>query len=119
MLGGDLTAMITYAYGGYYSDLRQYTTNGQLKQWEPYLLYMDQALFEEIAQNPDPTHSYALPDPTKPEEMKTPVPFAVSVPASGALAETCAFFCDEPVMGIAVSAAHPDNAALFFDYVLQ
>lgn len=119
VLGGDLTSMITYAYGGYYSDLRQHTTNGQLKQWEPYLLYMDQALFEEIEQNPDPTRSYTLPDPAKPKEMEHPIPFAVSVPASGALAETCTFFCEEPVMGIAVSASHPDNAILFFDYVLQ
>jgi len=119
LFGGDLTTIMTYAYGGYFEDLSRKVSPEQLAAWEPYLLYMDRSLYEEIAQNEDIDAVYALPEPTEPETMKEPVPFALSIPTDSPVWEAYGFYCEELVIGLAINVPHLDNAVAFLNYALQ
>ena len=119
LFGGDLTAMMTYAYGGYFGDLSQWASPEQLEAWEPYLLYMDRALYEEIARAIDPMAVYALPEPMEPETMQEPFPFAIMVPADNEVRKAYGFYCTDLAIGIVVNANHADNAVAFLDYMMR
>lgn len=119
LFGADLTALITYAYGGYMQDLSKIVSPEQLKAWEPHLLYMDQSLYREIESNPNSDKTYALPEPTEPETMKEPVPFAVLIPKGSGVRQAYNAYCEDFGMGILVNAANISNAAAFIDYALR
>ncbi|MBE6995125.1 MAG: hypothetical protein E7429_00095 [Ruminococcaceae bacterium] len=119
VFGGDMTAMMTYAYGGYFSDLSQVATPEQMAAWEPYLLYMDRAVYEEIAQNTDIDAVYALPEPKEPETMKEPIPFGLHIPADSGLHEAYGFYCEDLVVGLAINVPRPAAAVAFLEYALR
>ena len=119
IFAADLSALITYAYGGYMKDLTQVVSPEQLAAWEPYLLYMDESLYREIERNQDSDAVYALPEPTEPETMETPIPFAVVIPADSELRKAYGFYCEDLAIGVLLSCANDATAAAFIDYALQ
>lgn len=117
VLAGEIAPLVSYAYSGYFCDLRNVFSNQQLEAWAPHLLYMDQSVAEEITESG--ALIYALPDPHNPDEMKEPIPFALSIPDSAKLLEAYDFYCAETAIGIVSTSARAENAAAFLEYSLQ
>lgn len=115
------------AYQGMFYDLREIMTEEQIAKYEPYFYYVDQAHIDAmdeaevqltINENLDDS-MFDYPDPTKPEEMETPVPVGVFVTDSANLASTFWFGGDYTVLGIMVNAPNAENSIKLIDYLFE
>lgn len=117
VLCGDVAALLDYAYGDYFYDLRQLLSQEQLESWAPHLLYIDRVVYDRI--NEGTETAYALPDPTRPEDMEDPIPVALSIPDSSVLWNSCTFMGDTPAAGVVINTQQPENAQRFLEYIMQ
>lgn len=132
---GDLDVMVTdtgsfrkYANSETFHDLRDILSEEQLEKYEPYFYYVDQKTIDEIDaanENYDETATTEINyhDPTRPEEMETPIPVGIYLDNSETLRENFYFRGDEGeaehiVVGVYVNTKHLDYALTFLDYVL-
>lgn len=60
-----------------------------------------------------------LPDPTKPEEMKEPVPVGIFVTDCKKITDNYYFNGDYTVLGIMANAPSLDNALKFIDFLFE
>uniref|UniRef100_UPI004057B6C5 hypothetical protein n=1 Tax=Acetatifactor sp. TaxID=1872090 RepID=UPI004057B6C5 len=115
------------AYQGMFHDLRDIMTKEQIAKYEPYFYYVDQAHITamdeaevELAINENLDDSmFDYPDPTKPEDMKDPVPVAIFVTESATLNDYYWFGGDYAALGIMVNAPNVENTIQFIDYLFQ
>lgn len=77
-LVGDIDTLSQYAYDESFLDIRTVLSTEQTAVLSPYFLFIDRAIIEQISQSGEPPKEF--PDPTKPETMKKPMPFAVQIP---------------------------------------
>ena len=78
-LSGDPKVLLQYAYDACFYDLRTVLSAEQSAALSPYFLYIDETFERVVEPGAQPAD---FPDPTKPEEMEKPVPFAVQIPES-------------------------------------
>lgn len=116
-LCAQLDDFLQYAYQDYFFDLRDILTPQQQLDWEPYLLYIDQTVFDAIAVGG--LTSYALPDPTQPELMEDPVPIAVMIPQSSVIRQSYALPDGTVAIGIVVNSSHAETAVQFLEFLLS
>lgn len=130
----DLDVMVTdtdsfrkYAYSYTFHDLRDFLSAEQIEKYEPYFYYVDQKVVAEIdAANSalDDTYVPDYKDPTKPEEMDTPIPVGIYLDHSTKLRESYYFrgpegAAEHVVMGIYCNTTRTDNVMKFLDFVWE
>lgn len=130
---GDLDVMVTdedsfrkYAYSYTFHDLRDFLSAEQIEKYEPYFYYADQKIVDEIElanSKLDDTYVPVYGDPTKPEEMDTPIP--VGIYLDNAKLEENYYFrgpegaAEHVVMGIYCNTQRTNNVMKFLDFVLE
>ena len=85
-----LTYDIATAKTFVFSDLNTLLTDEQKKLYEPYLLYIDLAVVEELQaeyEETKDTSAIKYPDPSKPDKMKSPMAVAIDLSSSPKLAK--------------------------------
>lgn len=124
MIAGDLdvvaaedTILVRYAYQEALADLSGQLTAEQMDALAPYLLYVDASLFEEMREFSEEAPTY--PDPTKPEEMKQPVPVAIMLQPEWDLAKVCyPYTYGDTAVSLAANSKNSSNAQAFLQFVL-
>lgn len=86
---GDLKTMTNLAYSSFFVELTEVLSEEQLKLYEPYLLYIDLAVVEQIkkaGEASDYDAEIIIPDCTKPEDMEKPVAILIDMSECESLA---------------------------------
>lgn len=113
-----------YAYNESFFDIREILSQDQIREYEPYFYYMDQAVADSIhdAQN-DPNYDYtqapSYPDPRKPEDMEKPIPVGIYLDNATSFKEAFWFTKGDGVITVAATCPHPETAAKYIDFILQ
>lgn len=117
MLGGG-DEFAHFANSILFHDLRTVLTEEQIARYEPFFYYIDAARLDSAPSEASASTEYA--DPRKPEEMEDPIPVAIYVENSQKLNAAYYFKNAEDgiALGIYSNTSHPDNAAMFIDYLL-
>ena len=79
---GYKETMLDLAYNSFFTDISSLLSSKQLEAYEPYLLYIDQEVSDRLAQayeDKEDLSTIKIPDPTKPEEMKEPIPVLIDI----------------------------------------
>lgn len=119
---GDATSLNDLAYKDYFTDLRDYLSDEQLEKYEPYFLYIDYDLFlkrAEMAENMEDVSSIVLPDCTKPEEMKDPIPVMIDMSQSKKMTEIYGETFDVLALGITIKETNKDMTLKFLEYLME
>ena len=117
VLGGDLAALLNFAYHDYFLDLREVLSPEQLKKWEAHLIYMDWEVYQQISSSDE--LSCELPDPAVPESMEDPIPVAIVIPESSVLWDSYTFLGESPAVGIIINSPRREAAVRFLEYILK
>lgn len=121
-LTGNLDAMVDLSYRSYFVDLTSVLTEEQIKQYEPYFLYMDEAVIEkrsEAFDKGEDTESIPVPDATKPETMEKPIPVMIDMSQSGKLTEVYGDSGNALTFGIVANAPNTDMVLNFIDFLME
>ncbi len=132
LAAGDLDVMVSagrmfadYANSDCFYDLREILTPQQLEKYEPYFYYVDWTMVEKrnaMSSNLEDVSNLEYPDPSKPEEMERPVPVAIYVNSSKALADSYYFQDNEDgslAIGVFGNTGRLETALKYIDYLLQ
>lgn len=115
-------AMYESCAGGMYifTDLSTALTGSQLELYEPYFLYVDQDVIDSLSEtykkdkNPS---AIELPDMTKPEEMKHPIPVMIDVSNSKKLTEIYGKKAEQLAFAIMEDTPSQALAMNFLEYI--
>ena len=121
-IGCDLPTMTELTYRGYFSDLREVLTQEQLTKYEPYFLYIDQDFYMERSKkldNMEDVSDMKYPDPTKPEEMKNPIPIMIDISQSEKTTAAYAQVDQIIAFGIAANVYNTETTLEFLDYLME
>lgn len=105
-LAGDADTLAQYAYDESFCDIRTVLTAEQSAALSAYFLYIDQAIVQKASDE----QLKEYPDPTKPENMEKPIPFAVQIPEGSAFDQVY-FDQTRKIMAIAIVCNAPNPAA--------
>ena len=117
---GPQTSMLDIAYNAYFTELSTYFSAQQYELLKPYILYIDQAVMtqlEDAYENKEDLSSIALPDPTRPDEMKEPVAVLIDFSSIPEIAAIYADLNEPAVMGIMTEAPNSDMLLKFISYL--
>ena len=108
----ETQTLLQYAYDETFADLRTILSPKQTEALSPYFLYIDMALVNSFDYTSDQAPQF--PDPTAPEAMEMPIPFAVQIPENSTFDQVY-FSHTSKAMAIAIvcNAPNPANAAQF------
>lgn len=118
---GDLDTLSALAYSEFFVDLSTVLTEEQMKQYEPYFLYIDLAVIErleEIALSKDYAAEFSVPDSDKPDEMKNPIPVFIDISASERINQIYSNEQDRIVFAVAVNALREKAVCKFVDFLM-
>ncbi len=124
MLGGS-DVFPSQANQGMFYDLREILSTEQIARYESRFYYIDQVyldLLDEVESESPFDPSIVVPDspdPTKPEEMKEPVPVGIFISDSEKLNATYQFNGDYTALGIMVTSPHLETSISFIEYLLD
>ncbi len=117
---GDMEAMTIFAYGDYFYDLREVLNEEELKQYEPYMLYIDrdyQRQVDEALVTPEVIPTMVPPDMRYPEKMVDPVPVLIDLRESALLSDIYIDLVDVLCFGFTVNAPDLELTKEFLDYL--
>lgn len=119
---GDLDSVSMFAYSECFTDLREVLNEEQLTLYEPYFLYIDLTVIEqleEIAASENYDAEIEVPDHTKPEQMEQPVPVFIDVSGCGQLQSI--YPNEERTLVLSIAANAPDLEMLmqFIDFLME
>lgn len=116
----DLENIYTLVYNQYFFELPEVLNKKQLEKYEPYFLYYDKALLEEL-NNIDFTEKkqpeIVYPDPSKPELMKDPVPILIDIDTSERLSGIYPNSYLDYGMAFVVNSANTEKSLEFLDFL--
>lgn len=118
-MSGDMDAMTDLAYKQYLVDLREVLTKEEIAQYEPYFLYIDQAVIDarsKAFENNEDGSDIEIPDCTKPETMEKPIPVLIDMSKCEALSEIYGE-TDNLALGIANNAPNVETVVDFLEYL--
>ena len=117
----DTATLYDFAYDQYLTELTEVLSEEQLTNYEEYLLYYDKAVLKELS-NIDYTleefPEIALPDPTKPELMKEPVPVMIDVSSSEKISTLYPVSIKNYAFAFVINGVHKDKAVEFLEYLM-
>ena len=115
----DNTTLIPYMYQRLFADLTDVLSAEQQEKYKDYFLYADNVLVEELRDMSNITELPKFPDPTKPEEMKEPVPIAVRIPENTEFSKQFFPVIDGyAVYGVVINTVNLENNLAFLDYIM-
>lgn len=121
-VAGPIESMSDIAHNSMFMELTTYLNPEQLKLVEPYLLYVDNAVIEELDaayENKEDTSKIKLPDPRKPEEMEEPVAVMIDMTSCEELAAIYGNSDEALAFGLITSAPNEDILIKFIDYLMK
>lgn len=112
-------AILSLAYDEMFVDLSTVLTDEQIEYYEPYFLYVDQAIIEQLLTTDDTEslEGIELPDCRKPEEMQRPIPVLIDISEYKTITELYGSLDQTIVFGIAFNAPNTETAITFLDYL--
>lgn len=126
---GEIDVMVTdidifnyYAYLEYLADISTILTPEQLEKYADKIYYMDYAIVEEKQAAIDANGEYTItyPDPTRPEDMKTPIPIGIYMDeADPAFSENYRFTGGTPIYCVIANTDQIANVQSYLDYVME
>lgn len=119
---GPQDTMLDLAYNSLFMDLTQFFSEEELALYEPYFLYVDQAVIEQLEEAFDKEEdisSIVLPDPTKPEDMKSPAPVLLDMSQCEKLRNVYGDSTDTLFFGIIGNAPNRDLILEFIKYIME
>lgn len=121
-MAADVATLYDFAYDQYFAELSEILSEEQLKSYEPYLLYYDKAVLEELG-NLDYTgeefSEIALPDPSKPELMEEPVPVMIDVSSSEKIATLYPVSTKNYAFAFVANGIHTEKAIELLEYLIS
>lgn len=117
---GDYDSMSVLSYSEFFVDLSGVLSEDQMKIYEPYLMYIDLEVVEElrdIAATGNYDVEIEMPDFTKPEQMKKPVPVMINISRCKLLQEIYPNAEEGLAFAILVNAPHMDDTLNMLDYL--
>ena len=121
-VAGPIDSMSDIAHNAMFTELTTYLTPDQLALVEPYLLYVDNAVIEELDaayENKEDTSKIKLPDPKKPEEMEEPIAVMIDMSSCEEIAEIYDNSSETIAFGLITSAPNQDMVIKFIDYLMK
>jgi len=121
-VAGPIDSMADIAHNAMFIELTTYLNPEQLKLVEPYLLYVDNAVIEELDEafeNDEDTSKIKLPDPKKPEEMEEPVAVMIDMSGCEELVKIYGTADESLAFGLITSAPNEDILLKFIDYLMK
>lgn len=118
-MSGDKDAITDLAYKQYTVDLKEVLSEKEIAKYEPYFLYIDEAVIEarsKAFENNEDGSDIAIPDSTKPETMEKPIPVMIDMSKCEALSEIYGD-TDSLVLGIANNAPNVETIVHFLEYL--
>lgn len=119
---GDLDAMTEISYKSYFLDLSEVLTKEQYAQYEPYFLYIDQAVIEQrqaAFDNDEDASEITIPNCAEPETMEKPIPVMIDMSHSQKLLDIYGESTDTVVLSITENAPHKDLTLEFIGYLTE
>lgn len=117
----DARSIAQYANSEAFFDMRQLLTQKQLAEYEPFFYYVDMAVireWNEAKDNMEYDYKPEFPDPSKPQEMKEPVPVGLFI-QSPKLREAYLFREGDLVLGVYRNTKHLETALQYIDYLFE
>ena len=121
-VAGPMDSMTDIAYNTMFTELTTYLSAEQLKLVEPYLLYIDNTVIEELEEayeNKEDTSKIKLPDPRKPEEMEEPIAVMIDMSSCEELMKIYGDSSKTIAFGLMSSAPNEDMLLKFIDYLMK
>ena len=121
-ISSPLNAIFDYGYGDLLVNLETVLSKEELEKYEPYLLYVDEAVVKQKAEAFDKNidaNSIPCPDPTKPEEMEKPIPVFIDITQCEKMANIYDYSSDTIVFAVSVNAPNPDRISDFLAYIFE
>ena len=109
-------------YNQYFFDLSEVMTKDQMKKYEPYFLYYDREILKELNSINDTNEivsEIVLPDPSKPELMKAPVPIMINVTGNDKISLLYSNFTENYAMAFLANANNTEKALEFLEYLID
>ena len=111
-----------YATSNTYMDLRELLDDKMLEQLSDKLYYVDNAVLQEIDALEDTTGSIEdveIPDPSKPENMKDPIPIGINISECKKFTDAYAYNSDEVYLGVVVNTKNRDLCLKLIQYLFS
>lgn len=121
-VAGPIDSMSDIAHNSMFMELTTYLNPEQLKLVEPYLLYVDNAVIDELDEayeNDEDTSKIALPDPKKPEDMKEPVAVMIDMSSCVELVKIYGGSDETLAFGLITSSPNQDMLVKFIEYLMK
>lgn len=121
-VAGPIDSMADIAHNSMFMELTTYLNPEELKLVEPYLLYVDNTVIEELDEayeNKEDTSKIKLPDPRKPEEMEEPVAVMIDMSSCEELTAIYGGSDETLAFGLITSAPNEDILVKFIDYLMK
>ncbi len=116
---GDALSLSSIGYRNYFTDLRTILTEEQFQQYEPYMLYIDGAILDNMNSIEETMEGavYTFPSASSPQEMETPIPVMIDISSCTKLAE----IYDDSITDLAFGIVCTNNLEIsleFLNYIL-
>lgn len=121
-ISSPLNSILEHGYGDLLVNLEDVLSEKDLAKYEPYFLYVDLAVVKQKAEafdNNINASDIPCPDPTKPEEMKQPIPIFIDVTKCEKMANIYDYSSDTIVVAVSVNAPNPDRISDFLAYLFE
>ena len=121
-VAGPMDSMSDIAHNAMFTELTTYLSPDQLELVKPYLLYVDNAVIEELDEayeNKEDTSKIKLPDPRKPEEMEEPIAVMIDMSSCEKFAAIYGDSGEAVAFGLITSAPNEDMLLKFIDYLFK
>ena len=117
----DAATLYDFAYNQYFAELPKILSEEQLKAYEPYILYYDKAVLEELS-NIDyigkEVSEILLPDPSKPEQMENPVPVMIDVSSSEKIFNLYPVSSESYAFAFVANGMHMEKSVELLEYLM-
>lgn len=118
----DLVYNTTTSTETVFTDLRSVMTKEELALYEPYFLYIDQDVvnqLDEAYESKKDTSSIELPDCRNPEAMKSPIPVMIDLSTCEKLADFYAENSESLIFAIVDGTPSREKVVNFLEYLMQ
>lgn len=115
--------MIHLAYQDCFMDLSEVLSEEDYAVYEPYLLYIDNAIIQERREkyeNMEEVPDIEYPDPSNPEAMEVPIPVLVDMSQCEILQEIYNHPTEDRILfGMLCNSPHEENTVEFLKYLMK
>lgn len=121
-VAGPLDSIIDIAYNAYFEELTTTLNPEELALYKPHFLYIDLDVVEQLEKAYDDEKDLStitIPDPKKPENMKSPVAVLIDISASEEIAKIYGADGETIAFGIISEAPHKQETHKLLRYLFE